>query len=266
MITKKQIEQLNAIVDKLLDRESRQVNLLVLLSPPFDISRPNIHDTKKEFLLELVTVEAIATNLRAAIDQIYNPDDQESSEKTAMFERLRSAVELGAVQKVQRLIINQPSDVALKNIYDTGFYYNSLRVVVDMYIIYNQRLVELKDQEKQFWSLANRAPNHYARTLALRLARLYSKEKGHRPTFGISREGNYPSTDYGRALEEVFGILGVKAACRNPATWAIEQLTDEDMRPAMNYLGGLFDFDKSDPKKSVVNALAGMNDGLSKGS
>ena len=53
MISEKQVEQLNAVVDKLLDREPRQLNILAQFSPPFDISRPNIHDTKKDFLLEL---------------------------------------------------------------------------------------------------------------------------------------------------------------------------------------------------------------------
>lgn len=104
--------------------------------------------------------------------------------------------------------------------------------------------------------MTNRSPNYYARTIALRLARLYAKEMGHRPTLGISREGNFPSTDFGRALEEVFTILNITASFRNAARWAIEQLTDEDMRPQRNALAGLFDFRDPSQGRSVLDVLS----------
>lgn len=43
------------------------------------------------------------------------------------------------------------------------------------------------------------------------------EEKGRRPTSGMSRGGSYPSTDFGRVLQDVFGILGTQASVRNPA-------------------------------------------------
>jgi hypothetical protein len=80
------------------------------------------------------------------------------------------------------------------------------------------------------------------RAIALRLARLYAREKGERPTFGTARDGGHPSTNYGRALERIFEPLGIKDGVRRPAEWALAQLTDDDLRPVSTIalLGGVF--------------------------
>ncbi len=109
--------------------------------------------------------------------------------------------------------------------------------------VYQERLNELKDQEIEFWSVSYRAPKSYARTIALRLARLYALHKRQKPPFGTARDGNHPSTDFGRALEEIFDILNIEATVRNPAEWAIDQLTEDEINPPVNrLLGGLFGF------------------------
>lgn len=210
MISENQAEQLNLVVDKLLSRERPPFNALSGVSAPFDVSRPNIHDSKKEFMREMSVVETITKHLSGVIDQIIVPNDQESLEHKELVERLKSAIEGGRIQDIKHRAISNPSDLALNNLHMTGFFYGSMRVVFDMYVAYNQRLIELKDQNKQFWNVASRPPNYYARTIAVRLARLYSREMGQRPTFGISREGNHPSTDFGRALEEVYSILKIR--------------------------------------------------------
>lgn len=260
MLSETQLEKLNEIVDRLLERAKPSPQQAYGLVPPFDISRPNIHDSKREFLLEKEAVEAIAKHLAGIIDQIFVPSDQENADLDAMVDRLGAAIELGAQQKNSRRKIASPADVSLNNIHLTGFFYGSLRVIIDMRIVYEQRLKELQDQEKQFWNVTNRAPNHYARTIALRLARLYASEKGQRPTFGVSREGNFPSTDFGRALEEVYAVLEIKASFRNAARWAIDQLTEEDLFPRRNALGGLFGYSGHDNGRSVINALSQVYD------
>ncbi|WDR04738.1 hypothetical protein PSQ90_10465 [Devosia rhodophyticola] len=250
MLNQNQIKQLKDIVDKLLGREDAPLNALARFTPPFDISRPNIHDSKKVFLQEFTLVKTVVDNLRSVIDQILVLHSDEIPEYGELCRRLAYAIEVGASQKYRDKPLNEPSDLALKNIADTGFFTNSLRIVIDMNLVYNQRLIDLQDQEKEFWNVANRAPNYYARTIALRLARLYANEKNQRPTFGISREGNYPSTDFGRALEDVFALLGIKASVRNAAQWAIEQLTDEDIsspRFAMGGFLGLLPRTRADP-------------------
>jgi len=184
-----------------------------------------------------------------------------------MVDRLQLAVNVGAYQKQRGSIVSTARDLALKNMIDAGFYHTSMLLLVDMFGVYNQRLTELKDQEKQFWSVPNRAPNYYARTIALRLARLYAKEKGQKPTFGIARAGNHPSTNYGRALEEVFSILNIKAAVRNAADWAIGELTDSDINPPVNALaGGILAGALNYPVTSERNALAEMASVITKGS
>jgi len=51
MDSEKQAEQLNAIVDELLDRKGSPqfTTILGRLGPPFDVAKPNIHDSKREF-------------------------------------------------------------------------------------------------------------------------------------------------------------------------------------------------------------------------
>ena len=100
--------------------------------------------------------------------------------------------------------------------------------------------------------------------IALRFARLFANKTGKRPTFGISSEGAHPSTDFGRAIEQVFAILEIKADVRKAAEWALSHLTEQDWKPRQNALGGLmtglYDFDGSgssrrDPKDEIVKLL-----------
>lgn len=256
MIDESQLEKLNEIVDGLLGRTNSPTKRAFGIVAPFDISRPNMHDTKREFLLEKEAVAAIAMHLEGIIDQIFVAEELESPEHKAMVDRLTSAIEFGAQQRNSRRAIAHAADLALSNIHTTGFYFGSMRIIIDMKYVYEQRLRELRDQEKQFWNVTNRPPNYYARTIALRLARLYAREKGQRPTFGVSREGNFPSTDFGRALEEVYTVLDISASFRNAARWAIEQLTDEDMRPQRNALAAFLNYSDPSQGSSALNALS----------
>ena len=118
--------------------------------------------------------------------------------------------------------------------------------------------MDLKDHKEKFWKFKHRAPDYYARTIALRLAKLFAREVGQRPTFGTAAEGDYPSTAYGRALEEVFEILEIKQKVRTHAKWAIQQITEEDMNPPpVNRLSAMMmGHPPSKPRSDNIAAIA----------
>jgi hypothetical protein len=233
------IERLRKFVENLFGPDG--TNRLARYTPPFDISRPNIHDSKKEFLRELATVTEVKDHLRKTLGLLFQTSRPEERDplQTAMIGRLSVAIESIALDHGKNEELESASDLALKNVRDTGFYYNSLFVLFEMNGAFEKRLRDLKEQEAQFWTVSNRPPNYYARVIALRFARFFASRTGKRPTFGISSEGAHPSTDYGRALEQVFEILEIRANVRKAAVWALAQLTEDDWKPIQNALAGL---------------------------
>jgi len=257
MQEKSQEDQIDEVLDKLIGQSNALSGkgLLGSFLPRLDVSRPNIHDDKKEFLKEKNTVEAVVNKLDATFRLLLGAKDDAAH--SDMVVRLRAAIDAGGMKRLRGMSTESGRELALKNILETGLYYNSQLVILDTLSVYKERLKELKDQEIQFWSVSNRPPNYYARTIAVRLARLYAKEKGQKPTFGISREGNHPSTEFGRSLEQIFLILGIKASVRNAAVWAIDQLTEEDWSPGYNALamGSLLGAPNPNPSRLTRNAL-----------
>lgn len=231
-------ERVEAVVDRLIGPRPR--NALAFDAswerPRLDTSRPNLHDSKKDFLKERDTVASVVEHLEAAFNELRGSKDDALHQE--MIDRLQPVVDAGARKPQEFDEFETARDLTMQNMVQTGFYFNSLFVMLRMIIVYKQRLKDLDDQEKQFWSLSHRAPNYYARTIALRLARLYAFHNRQKPTFGTARDGNHPSTDFGRALEEIFAVLAIKAAVRSAAEWAIDQLTEDDISP-VNTLGGL---------------------------
>ena len=232
------IDQLQNLVENLFG--PLEMNLLARYSAPFDIARPNIHDSKKEFTRELNTILAVRDHLQGILNLTVTTSDEAKGNPLHkdMLRRLSVAIETNVSQRGRKKVPESASELALKNLRDTGFFYNSIFVVIEMLNAFEQRLRDLREQEVEFWSLANRPPNYYARTIALRFARLFASRTGKRPTFGISSEGPHPSTDYGRALEQVFAILEIRANVRKAAEWALGQLTEEDWKPRLNALAG----------------------------
>lgn len=255
-MTEDRIEAINSVVGRLIGREAKPLTLFGMPTPMIDISRANLHESKKEFLVEKAAVETVVEGLKSVVEQIVPSEEKDTPERKAMMQRLQIAVESKALQQVRNRSLDSAMDLAIKNIFETGFYFGSMRLIITMYLIFNERLSELKEQEAQFWTVSSRPPNYYARTIALRLARLYARETGKRPTFGMSREGNFPSTDFGRTLEEVFRILEIKASVRNAATWALDQLSEDDLRPVRNALAGFLNLPDPNPS-SLLNALSG---------
>ena len=215
---------------------------------PFDISRPNFHDSKREFLLERDTVQSISHHLRETFRHSTFHKDVDDPDKLNMLLRLREKVLHYASISSDVFSGDTASDLAKNNVISTGFYNNFVGLTHTMLFFYEKRLKDLAEQEALFWSVKNRPPNYYARTIALRVAKFYAGQTREKPTFGISRDGPHPSTEYGRLLEDVFQILEINGAIRGPAVWAISQLTEDDLKPLSPYLTGLFAKASLDPE------------------
>ena len=96
-----------------------------------------------------------------------------------------------------------------------------------MIFAYQAVLDQLLAQQEMFWSMPNRPPDHFARHIALRFARLFHEHTGNTPTLGTSSQGGHPSTKYSLALEEIYKILDIERDLRTPAEWALAQFEKE---------------------------------------
>jgi len=257
-------------LDEALFPESEDANALnmhrprrTILSsgPPFDISRPNIHDSKAEFLREREAVEAAIESCDRLTHLLLGNEQEDAPEHIKMTERLMQATDAIALRNLEN---NPPSTVLgliRKNAVDSGLSRSFVMLTLSMQASLSQRLTELNDQELQFWNVSNRPPNYFARAIALRFARHFARHRQTRPTFGNERGGNEPSTDYGRALAEIFEILEIKASVKNAARWALEQLKDEDWKPSrrglLNTFLGDYTTDRTnpDPKTNFLRVI-----------
>lgn len=237
----------------------RPQNALRGYDPYLDISRPNFHDSKREFLLELETVEAVITHCEGIFERLIQDGDKASDEHKAMVKSVSDAVNRHSSQSLaHKKNLATASDLAVRNIIDSGFYLNSIIVTFYMSDAYQRRLIELKQQEADFWNVSHRPPNYYARTIALRFARLFARQREIKPTFGTTSDGSFPSTDYGRALEELFSILGIKANVRKAAEWALSQLKESDWAPIRNALWDFTEKGEDVKPQNVVEILTKM--------
>lgn len=225
-----------------------------------DVSRPNVHDSKKDFLKEQRAVQAALDHVEGAFRSLFPEHDD--PESRAMIIRMAAAIDEHARRSRSDLDIEKPTDLVRKNMADIGFYFLSLKILLDLGQSLRERLKELEYEESRYWNVKHRPANYYARAIALRLARLYAREKEQRPTFGTARDGGHPSTDYGRALEKIFGALEIKSGVKGPAKWAIAQLTDDNLNPpAQNILGGVLGLGQGydappDKYADIVQALS----------
>ena len=228
MTQEDKIDRLNHLADSILG--APEPNFVGREVAPFDIKQVNLHENKKEFLEELQTVSGMVDHSTGILILLARSPDDADPVRFAMLQRVQVAVD-GSVRhglRKKKLRGATANDLVIQNFRETGFFENSLIIIAEMAFAYQQRLEELQDQKKQFWSMEYRAPHHYARSIALRFARFFARQTLKRPTFGTSSLGRHPSTDFGRALEKVFEILEISANLRGTATWALKQLTEPD--------------------------------------
>lgn len=237
MLEKDQVDRLNEIAGRFFDL---QPNALAWDSgPPFDVSKPNLHDNKADFLAEVAHVDALVKALQTATDLLRAGFMHDHADHNAAL-AVSQFVDGKIGWELQSLEVTYLSDLVLHSAAKAGL---TICTTLSMFRMLDglvARKQELESQRNDFWGGQGRSPNHYARAIALRFARLIARKTGKKPTFGTSRDGGHPSTEFGRALEEIFEILGVNATVKHPATWALKQLTEDDLKPEIGgLLGGL---------------------------
>ena len=238
--------------------------LLAKAAGPFDVTKPNHHDNKSDFLQEKQAVDHMIDHcwellFLIAGDKDEPPETTKAREAINRFldDSARSGNRHDLPETIPQFLRKAASDVSITLVLPY--------LLLDVWKALTKRKQELTDQEIEFWSDRHRPPNHYARTIALRLARMIAMQTRKRPTIGTARDGGHPSTEYGRALEDTFKVLGIKANVRNAGTWAIGQLTDDDISPPMNALAGLDWGSSQGQRQRRRNALDDIAKALQKG-
>jgi len=230
-------DNLRAITDRF--HVAPPMGLLGHFSAPFDVSKPNLHDNKQDFLAEQNAVLAGLTHVEGLLDVIA-AEHRQGSVGAEVGKRLQDYVDAKARTKSRAHETEYGHDLVRRNSSEVGLTLCLTLQMSDLLRALSIRKQELRDQEAEFWSGNSRPPNHYARTIALRFARFIAHHTRKKPTFGTSRDGGHPSTDFGRALEEIFALLKIKANVKNAATWAIDQLTEKDFQPVADALATRF--------------------------
>lgn len=222
-------ERLWAIADRFAVPKHK--TLLGSFSPPFDISKPNLHDSKADFLHEKRVVETALVNAKPLLELLVSGVSSEGGPEQDLVRKALKFVDADVRAKRRAERLESVFDLTCSNAATIGFSVVLMFLLFDFVESLKSREQELENQEAVFWSGIGRAPNHYARTIGLRFAKLVARSTAKKPTFGTARDGGHPSTDFGRALEEIFKILNIGADVRNAAKWAIGQLTDDDLQP-----------------------------------
>ena len=235
-------ERLHAIVDEMLrpfGKVSPRGHSTVLTPNPlpFDVTKDNEHDTKAEFAAELKVVESSVNDLHAVFMRLRPSGEGALDEK--VHDGLRRAVNEHMKMNVPSVNAQDAFSLIRHNAAEVNGLFSSLLILFDLMSALEARLESLREQEALYWTLKNRAPDYYARSIALRLARLYAHHTGQRPTVGTTAELGDPSTGFTRALQEVFNLLGITTGVRSPAAWAVDQIGENDLRPPVNYLASL---------------------------
>ncbi len=209
-------------------------------APPFDISRPNSHDSKAEFLQEKRTVSSALESAKPLIALILNGASTKGGPEHDSIRKVLKSDDASVRSNCRTDRLETVFDLTCSNASSVGVSTVVASLLFDLVAALEFRDRELKSQEAIFWSSTGRAPIQYARTIALRFAKRVARTTGRKPTFGTARDGGHPSTDFGRALEEIFKVLDVGADVRNAAEWALGQLSEGDLKPLpINALSGL---------------------------
>ncbi|MDF0596750.1 hypothetical protein [Psychromarinibacter halotolerans] len=246
------VERLHEIIDEMLapfGRHSPRGHGFEP-NPPFDISKANMHDSKREFVREKEAVEFSATQLRAVAERLVDRDHPPDTK--SLLASLQTVVDQKLRASAPRAKSKDSMSLIHRNIADLGGFVPSIFVLLELTKALEAHAKELGDQEAQFWSLPHRAPDHYARAIALRIAKLYALQTGSRPTVGSSGETGEPSTNYTRAVKASFDALDIQTGVRLPCEWAIEQLTDNDLIPPKDTLADLLDLPSPRSNRDAV--------------
>ncbi|MCH2078866.1 MAG: hypothetical protein MK180_18660 [Rhodobacteraceae bacterium] len=252
-------EQLWAIAERFFPRPP--VRTLLGGQPrPFDIDCPVLHESKAAFEAELAEVEKLKAACQCFKSFLgrYIRDENEADQTLA--QNVAEALNKHARKRVTR----EPFDHVISALQGLASQQGqtpvTLLIVMDFEEAIDDRLQDLETQRKDYWSLPRRAPNHFARIIALRFAKAIARNTGKKPTIGTSRDGSHPSTEFGRALDEVFKLLEINADFRRAGEWAVKQLTDADLLPMRNAFAGLGSY----PSGQGANVPAGLAEAIAR--
>ena len=223
---------------------------LLRAAEPFDTSKPNQHDSKSEFLREYKAVQSCVEYIDKTVDNFAAGSKRPKQAK--MLERLAPIINHKMASNPPDGELGNSHTLVRRNVGSIGGFYASLLIMIDFSSALESRLSELEDQRQQFWNLPHRAPDYYARAIALRLAKLYAQITNQYPTIGTSGETGEASTAYSRALEQVFEVLGIESRTRLHAEWAVGQLTDDDLGPPEGTLAHMLGLDPSRPPNALL--------------
>jgi hypothetical protein len=221
-------EQINRILEPLGIRPAYNALSFGAVPPAIDLSKPNIHDSKPEFLAEMSTVESGIEQVEQFIRTFHAKSDDDRYQTLLA---LRPALDDAARRNRHVTPANTALDLVARMAVEAGVVFSALFIHFELRHVLVQRKQELEAQREEFWSAKHRPPNHYARIIALRLAIAYARVHQKKPTVGVSRDGGHPSTAFTRALEQVFAVLEISADVRNNAKWARDRVKPEHMAP-----------------------------------
>lgn len=83
-------------------------------------------------------------------------------------------------------------------------------------------------ERDRLWSGRGPSANHSSREVAEKMAEIYVLGLGKMPTYGRKPDSSEPSTDYSRAVRDVFGKIQLLAHFGEPCKQAIEMLKEND--------------------------------------
>lgn len=225
-----------------------------------DVSKPNMHDSKPEFVRARDAVATMVEHAETLLDFIVAGVFTDDASSDEMNRRVALGIDNWAREKCRTEEPKWMATMIAKNASDTGLSISLAFILTRYQGGLAKRQMELADQECEFWSGASCPPNHYARTIGLRPARLYTQEKRELPTVGVSGDGGHPSTAFTRALQEIFELLKIKSNVRNAASWAVVQLSDHDIGKPTNALRGLMDYVAKQPPNARAVLAAEMKE------
>lgn len=135
-----QSEKLSKIVGKLLGRTFVPSPGAILggLWSPFDTSKPNIHDTKKEFQKELDAVESALESTRNILF-VLRPSDKSDPTQKQMADRLSAAINLLAWKEKRFARALTASELITRNAVEVGFFSHTLQSLIVFFWITSQR-------------------------------------------------------------------------------------------------------------------------------
>lgn len=226
---------INAIAARFGVREPRGV--IPGRYPAFDLSNPVFHSSKTEFLTEKSGVDNAIEHIDGIFHALVGRDGQSAPYRT----ELRAWLDADARQLRTHEPVGSVLELVSGIIADAGQTYATLGALIGLGRSLEHRKQELERQEREYWNVRGRPPNHHARAIALRFAKVVARATRKRPTYGTARDGGHPSTEFSRALEEIYRLLEIEADVKNNAKWAVMQLTDDDLNPPPR--SGLFGFD-----------------------